>query len=90
MTIDADTVIHPDALAEVDRLVDSGAFVGGGCSVALERNSLGLAAVWREALVLRRDLGWVQCAATLRGLPFLTTVSCWRRLLRWSPDRLCS
>ena len=37
------TVMHPDALAEVDRLVDSGTFVGGGCSVVMERRSSGLA-----------------------------------------------
>ena len=43
VTIDADTVMHPDALAEVDRLVDSGTFVGGGCSVVMERRSFGLA-----------------------------------------------
>jgi glycosyltransferase involved in cell wall biosynthesis len=43
VTIDADTVMHPDALAEVDRLVTTGRHVGGGCRLVLERNSLGLA-----------------------------------------------
>jgi len=43
VTIDADTVMHPDALLEVDRLVGTGKYVGGGCRFVLERNSLGLA-----------------------------------------------
>jgi len=58
VTIDADTVIHPDALAEVDRLVDSGAFVGGGCSFVAERTSLGLAVtgfVMRSVMTLSRS-----------------------------------
>jgi len=58
VTIDADTVMHPDALVEVGRLVDSGAFVGGGCSFVAERNSLGLAVtvfVMRSAMTLSRS-----------------------------------
>jgi glycosyltransferase involved in cell wall biosynthesis len=43
VTIDADTVMHEDALAEIDRLARAGTFVGGGCRFVLERNSLGLA-----------------------------------------------
>jgi glycosyltransferase involved in cell wall biosynthesis len=43
VTIDADTVMHEDALAEIDRLATAGAFVGGGCRFVLERKSLGLA-----------------------------------------------
>jgi len=43
VTIDADTVMHPGALAEVDRLVNTGRYVGGGCNFVLERRSLGLA-----------------------------------------------
>ncbi len=43
VTIDADTVMHEDALAEVDGLARTGSFVGGGCRFVLERNSLGLA-----------------------------------------------
>jgi glycosyltransferase involved in cell wall biosynthesis len=42
VTIDADTVMHQDALAEIDRLACNGSYVGGGCRFALERNSLGL------------------------------------------------
>lgn len=42
VTIDADTVMHPDALAEVDRLGRFGRFVGGGCNFVLERRSIGL------------------------------------------------
>lgn len=42
VTIDADTVMHPDALAEVDRLIRAGSYVGGGCGLVLERHSLGL------------------------------------------------
>jgi glycosyltransferase involved in cell wall biosynthesis len=43
VTIDADTVVHRGALAEIDRLADTGMYVGGGCRFVLERNSLGLA-----------------------------------------------
>ena len=58
VTIDADTVIHPDALAEVDRLASTGRFVGGGCSIVMERNSLGLAVtgfLMRSVMVLTRS-----------------------------------
>lgn len=58
VTIDADTVMHPDALGEVDRLVDSGTFVGGGCSFVAERTSLGLAVtgfVMRSVMTLSRS-----------------------------------
>jgi glycosyltransferase involved in cell wall biosynthesis len=58
VTIDADTVMHPDALAEVDRLITTGACVGGGCGLVLERNSLGLAVsklVMRSAMTLTRS-----------------------------------
>ncbi len=51
VTIDADTVMHPGALVEVDRLARSGTYVGGGCRYVLERNSLGLA-VTRSAVTL--------------------------------------
>jgi glycosyltransferase involved in cell wall biosynthesis len=43
VTIDADTIVHPAALTEIDRLERTGAYVGGGCRFVLERNSLGLA-----------------------------------------------
>jgi glycosyltransferase involved in cell wall biosynthesis len=43
VTIDADTIMHPEALVEVDRLAQSGEYVGGGCRFVLERRSLGLA-----------------------------------------------
>ncbi|MEQ1701532.1 MAG: glycosyltransferase [Ilumatobacteraceae bacterium] len=43
VTVDADTVLHPGTLAEVDRLVSTGDFVGGGCRFVLERSSVGLA-----------------------------------------------
>lgn len=58
VTIDADTIMHPDALVEVDRLVVAGTFVGGGCSVVPERNSLGLAVtvlVMRSVMTLSRS-----------------------------------
>ncbi len=58
VTIDADTVMHPDALAEVDRLVDSGAYVGGGCRFVAERNSLGLTVtslVMRSVITVTRS-----------------------------------
>lgn len=43
VTIDADTVMHPDALVEIDELVRDGRFVGGGSRFVLERTSPGLA-----------------------------------------------
>lgn len=43
VTIDADTVMHPDALVEIDRLASDGRFVGGGSRFVMERTSLGLA-----------------------------------------------
>jgi glycosyltransferase involved in cell wall biosynthesis len=43
VTVDADTLMHPDTLREVDHLLSTGRFVGGGCRFVLERNSLGLA-----------------------------------------------
>jgi glycosyltransferase involved in cell wall biosynthesis len=43
VTIDADTIVHPHALTEVDRLVRTGTYVGGGCRFDMERHSLGLA-----------------------------------------------
>jgi glycosyltransferase involved in cell wall biosynthesis len=58
VTIDADTVMHPDALAEVDRLIRTGACVGGGCGLVLERNSLGLTVsklVMRSVMTLMRS-----------------------------------
>ena len=42
VTIDADSVMHPRALAEVDRLLMTGGCVGGGCAFVPERTSLGL------------------------------------------------
>jgi glycosyltransferase involved in cell wall biosynthesis len=43
VTIDADTVMHPDALLEIDQLARDGRFVGGGSNFVLERSSPGLA-----------------------------------------------
>jgi hypothetical protein len=43
VTADADTIVHPEVLTEIDRLARTGAYVGGGCRFVLERNSLGLA-----------------------------------------------
>jgi glycosyltransferase involved in cell wall biosynthesis len=43
VTIDADTVMHPGTLAEIDRLVATGKYVGGGSSAKTERMSIGLA-----------------------------------------------
>jgi glycosyltransferase involved in cell wall biosynthesis len=43
VTVDADTIMHPNALAEIDHLVSTGSYVGGGCKFVLERTSLGLA-----------------------------------------------
>lgn len=42
VTIDADSVMHEDALREVNHLVDTGRYVGGGCRHVPERSSLGI------------------------------------------------
>jgi glycosyltransferase involved in cell wall biosynthesis len=43
VTIDADTVMHPDALVEIGELASDGRFVGGGSRFVLDRRSIGLA-----------------------------------------------
>lgn len=43
VTLDADNVMHPRALVEVDRLIRVGRYVGGGCSFVPERRSTGIA-----------------------------------------------
>jgi glycosyltransferase involved in cell wall biosynthesis len=50
VTIDADNVMHPDALREVDRMLVTDRFVGGGCGFVPERRSLGLTT---SAVVIR-------------------------------------
>ena len=48
----------PTRSSKSDRLVDSGAFVGGGCSIVMERTSLGLAVtgfLMRSVMVLTRS-----------------------------------
>src|SRR5262249_15208755 len=44
VTIDADSRMSPMALSEVDRLIRTGRFVGGGTAVTPERTSLGIGA----------------------------------------------
>jgi glycosyltransferase involved in cell wall biosynthesis len=44
VTIDADSVMAPDALVEVARLLETGRVVGGGTKVRPERSSLGIQA----------------------------------------------
>ena len=44
VTIDADSQMAPTALAEVERLLSTGRFVGGGSRVRPERSSLGIRA----------------------------------------------
>lgn len=51
VTIDADTVMHPGTLLEIDELAADGRFVGGGSGFVLERSSPGLA-LTRAALRL--------------------------------------
>lgn len=51
VTIDADTVMHPGALVEIDELVRDGRFVGGGSRFVLERSSFALV-MTRAALQL--------------------------------------
>lgn len=42
VTIDADNVMHPGALREVDRMLSTDGVVGGGCGFVPERRSPGL------------------------------------------------
>jgi glycosyltransferase involved in cell wall biosynthesis len=44
VTLDADSVIAPSALADIDRLLASGRYVGGGTKVRPERSSPGIVA----------------------------------------------
>ena len=44
VTIDADNLLHERALMEVNRLIEAGDSVGGGCDFVPERSSVGLAA----------------------------------------------
>lgn len=44
VTLDADNVMHPLALREVQRKIATGRYVGGGCGFVPERRSWGLAA----------------------------------------------
>jgi glycosyltransferase involved in cell wall biosynthesis len=43
VTIDADSVMAPNTLTEIDRLLATGKYIGGGAIVRLERMSLGIA-----------------------------------------------
>ena len=44
VTLDADNLIHELALVEMNRLLDTNRYVGGGCGFLPERNSVGLRA----------------------------------------------
>jgi glycosyltransferase involved in cell wall biosynthesis len=44
VTIDADSLMSPGALAEIARLLESGRYVGGGSTFQPERNSTGILA----------------------------------------------
>jgi glycosyltransferase involved in cell wall biosynthesis len=58
VTIDADSAMSPNALAEVDRLLSSGRYIGGGTPINPERLSLGIVVsvlaistvLWRERI----------------------------------------
>lgn len=53
VTIDADSVMPPNTLTEIDRLLATGKFVGGGAIVRPERMSLGI------ALTYVPIVGWI-------------------------------
>lgn len=64
--VDADTVsIHPNTFDAIERLLDSGRYVGGATGVGLERWSIGLAVMYVLFLPLvwltRMDTGVVFC-----------------------------
>jgi glycosyltransferase involved in cell wall biosynthesis len=52
VTIDADCVMSPAALSEIDRLLGSGRYVGGGTKVRPERTSAGIRATYGAVAVL--------------------------------------
>ena len=57
VTLDADNLMHERALIEVNRLIEAGESVGGGCDFVPERSSVGLAttsAVLRLAMTVGR------------------------------------
>ena len=57
VTIDADSLIHPNALVEIERHLATGRYVGGGCAFVPERTSLGIRttlAITRTAVALTR------------------------------------
>lgn len=68
VTIDADTVMHPRALIEANRLLRTGNYVGGGCGFVPERTSLGISftvAVTKLAVGIARVGGVMYwCART--------------------------
>ena len=53
VTIDADSVMPPQTLTEIDRLLATGKYIGGGAIVRLERMSLGI------ALTYVPIVGWI-------------------------------
>jgi len=52
VTIDADSVMAPNTLSEIDRLLASGHYIGGGTWARLERMSLGIAMTYIPLLTL--------------------------------------
>lgn len=63
--VDADARIHPDTFGAIERLLDSGAIVGGATGVHLERMSLGIALSYAMLVPLvwatNMDTGVVFC-----------------------------
>jgi glycosyltransferase involved in cell wall biosynthesis len=57
VTIDADCVMSPIGLREIDRLLATGRYVGGGTKVVPERRSPGIAATYLFVTALTRSTG---------------------------------
>jgi glycosyltransferase involved in cell wall biosynthesis len=52
VTIDADSVMAPHTLTEIDRLLATGKYIGGGAMVRMERMSLGIAMTYVPLVAL--------------------------------------
>ena len=57
VTIDADSAMAPETFREIERLLGTGRFVGGGTKIVAERHSAGIRATYAIAEVLVRLTG---------------------------------
>ena len=67
VTIDADSVMAPNTLTEIERLLSTGRYIGGGGIVHLERLSLGIAMTYIP--IFTWIALWLQVSAGLFWMP---------------------